>query len=105
LPAPSRSGKGFVGLVVAELYFPACQSLKGKRMYLRRARDQVVRRFGASFAEIGYQDLWQRSKLLMAVASSDLQVLQTTVDGIRVYLDAQDWVLTSCRVEVVDVDG
>ena len=44
LPVPSRSSKGFVGILSAELYFPESGSLKGKRMYLRRIRDQVTRR-------------------------------------------------------------
>ena len=35
-------------------------SLKDKRMYLRRMRDTLTRRYGATFAEVGYQDLWQR---------------------------------------------
>lgn len=105
MPAPSRSNKGFVGILVAELHFPENGSLKGKRMYLRRVRDQVTRRFGASFAEVGYQDLWQRSKVLMVVAASDLQVLEGTMDRMREYLDGQEWVLTSCEAEVMDIDA
>ena len=105
MPARSRSSKGFVGILVAELHFPENGSLKGKRMYLRRVRDQVTRRFGAAFAEVGYQDLWQRSKVLLVVASSDLQVLEGTMARMREYLDGQEWVLTSCEAEVVDVDA
>ena len=67
-------------------------------MYLRRIRDQVTRRHGASFAEVGYQDLWQRSRVVMAVASSDLQVLEETLDRVKAYLDGQEWVLTSCVI-------
>jgi uncharacterized protein len=104
LPALNRSNKGFVGVLVAELHFPENGSLKGKRMYLRRVRDQVTRRFGASFAEVGYQDMWQRSKILMVVAASDLQVLDGTMNRMREYLDGQEWVLTSCEAEVMDID-
>ena len=71
-------------------------------MYLRRIRDQVTRRHGASFAEVGYQDLWQRSRVLIAVASSDLQVLEATLQKLGVYLDGQEWVMISCVTEVVD---
>jgi uncharacterized protein len=105
LPAPSRSSKGFVGIVVADLHFPESGSLKGKRMHLRKVRDQVTRRFGASFAEVGYQDLWQRSKIVMAVAASDLPWLEETMERLREYLDSQEWVLTSCETEVVDIDA
>ncbi len=74
-------------------------------MHLRKVRDQVTGRFGASFAEVGYQDLWQRSRVVVAVAASDLQVLDETLDKVRAYLDSQDWIMTSSTVEVVDVDA
>jgi uncharacterized protein YlxP (DUF503 family) len=105
LPAHSRSTKGFVGIVVAELHFPEGGSLKGKRMHLRRVRDQVTHRFGASFAEVGYQDLWQRSRVLMTMAASDVQWLEESMERMREYLDGQGWVLTSYQTEVVDVDA
>jgi uncharacterized protein YlxP (DUF503 family) len=105
LPAPNRSNKGFVGIVAVELYFPEVGSLKGKRMFLRRIRDRVTRQHGASFAEIGFQDVWQRSRIVMAVAASDLHVLDERLDRLRGYLDAQEWVVTSYATEVVDVDA
>ena len=101
----NRSSKGFVGILTAELHFPDSGSLKGKRMYLRRIRDQVTRRHGASFAEVGHQDLWQRSRVIVAVASSDLQVLEEVLDRVKAYLDSQEWMLVSCVTEVVDVDA
>jgi uncharacterized protein YlxP (DUF503 family) len=74
-------------------------------MYLRRIRDQVTRHHGASFAEVGHQDLWQRSRVVLAVASSDLQVLEASLDRLRAYLDSQEWMLNSSTTEVVDVDA
>jgi uncharacterized protein YlxP (DUF503 family) len=74
-------------------------------MYLRRIREQVTRRHGASFAEVGHQDLWQRSRVVIAVAASDAQVLEETLDRLKTYLDSQEWVLTSGVTEVVDVDA
>ena len=74
-------------------------------MYLRRIRDQVTRHHGASFAEVGHQDLWQRSRVVMAVAASDLQVLEEALDRLRAYLDSQEWQLTSWDTQVVDVDA
>jgi uncharacterized protein YlxP (DUF503 family) len=74
-------------------------------MYLRRIRDQVTRHHGASFAEVGHQDLWQRSRVICAVAASDPQVLEEILDRLRTYLDTQEWTLTSSTTEVVDVDA
>jgi uncharacterized protein YlxP (DUF503 family) len=94
-----------VGILTADLHFPESGSLKSKRMHLRRMRDQVTRHHGASFAEVGHQDLWQRSRVVCAVAASDLGVLEETLDRLRAYLDSQEWVLTSSTIEVVDVDA
>jgi uncharacterized protein YlxP (DUF503 family) len=74
-------------------------------MYLRRIRDQVTRHHGASFAEVGHQDLWQRSRVIVAVAASDVQVLEEAMDRLRAYLDSQEWLLTSWDTQVVDVDA
>ncbi len=94
-----------MGILTADLYFPDNGSLKGKRMYLRRIRDQITRNHGASFSEIGHQDLWQRSRVVCALAASDLQVLEERLDRVKAYLDSQDWVLTSAASEVVEVDA
>jgi uncharacterized protein YlxP (DUF503 family) len=74
-------------------------------MYLRRIRDQVTRRYGASFAEVGHQDVWQRSRVVLAVAASDPHVLDKALDRLRVYLDSQEWMLTTTATEVVEVDA
>ena len=74
-------------------------------MYLRRVRDQATRHYGASFAEVGHQDLWQRSRVVFAVAASDLRILEAMLDRLRTYLDSQEWTLTSSTTEVVDVDA
>jgi uncharacterized protein YlxP (DUF503 family) len=101
----SSGCKGFVGILTAELHFPESGSLKGKRMYLRRIRDQVTRRQGASFAEIGHQDLWQRTRIVLAVAASDARVVEEKLDRLKAYLDSQEWMLFEVVSEVVEVDG
>ena len=72
---------------------------------MRKVRDQVTGRFGASFAEVGFQDLWQRSRVVVAVAASDLGVLDETLDKVKTYLDSQEWIMTFSDIEVVDVDA
>ncbi len=74
-------------------------------MYLKRIRGQTTRCYGASFAEVGYQDLWQRSRVVFAVASSDVRVLEESLARLRAYLESQEWVVTSYFTEVVDVDA
>ncbi len=105
MPVPARSDKGYVGIISAELHFPEVGSLKGKRVYLRRIREYVTRKLDASFAEVGYSDLWQRSRVIVAVAASDVQVLEGMLERLTRYLDSEEWVLVSCSSQVVDVDA
>ncbi len=87
------------------MYFPENCSLKGKRVHLRRIRDQVTRQHGASFAEVGHQDLWQRSRVVVALAASDARILGDRLDRLKEYLDSQEWVVTWSDRQVVDVDA
>ncbi len=60
-----------VGILELDLYIPECTSLKEKRVILKGLKDKVRSRFNVSVAEVDGQDLWQRSRLLVAVAASD----------------------------------
>ncbi|GAB4246953.1 MAG: DUF503 domain-containing protein [Thermoleophilia bacterium] len=106
MPARAEtSAKGFVGVITAELHFSEVGSLKEKRMYLRRMRDRLTSRHSASFAEIGYQDLWQRTRILVAVAASDIRQLDVTLEAIDGYLHSQEWDVTRLEEEVVEIDA
>lgn len=58
-----------VGLLSLELHIPQARSLKDKRMILRGVKDRL-RKFNVSFAEVDYQDLWQRAALGVVTISS-----------------------------------
>lgn len=93
-----------MGILSAELRFGEAGSLKDKRMYMRRVRDRLTRQHSAAFSEIGYQDLWQRSAIVVAVAASDLSVLEQRMSAVVGFLDSQEWELASVREEVVEID-
>ena len=66
-----------VALLSLELYLPLSQSLKDKRMVLRRLKDRLGA-FNVAVAEVAHQDLWQRAGLgIVTVASSDEMVEKT----------------------------
>lgn len=75
-----------VALLKIELYLPMSQSLKDKRMVLRRVKDRLGA-MNVAVAEVAHQDLWQRAGLGIAtVASSDdvaEQTLSTALDTIE----------------------
>ncbi len=55
-----------VGILRVELYIPASQSLKEKRMVLRSLKDKTKKKYNVSVAEVNYQDKWQRSEIAFA---------------------------------------
>lgn len=94
-----------MSIVTAELLFGEAGSLKAKRTHMRRMRDTLTRRYGATFAEVGYQDLWQRSQVVFAIAASDTHVLEAAVNAAVGFLDGQEWEVVGLREEVMEVDA
>lgn len=65
-----------VVLLHVELHIPYAQSLKDKRMVLRRIKDRL-QKFNVAVAEIEHQDLWQRAELgIVAISNTTLHVEQ-----------------------------
>ncbi len=49
-----------VAVLHVEIHIPYAQSLKDKRMVLRRIKDRL-QKFNVAVAELEHQDLWQRA--------------------------------------------
>jgi uncharacterized protein YlxP (DUF503 family) len=79
----------FLVALTIHLHLPDNGSLKGKRKELLSVRAALTRRFGASVAEVGHQDLWQRATLAAGLVSGSATELEHTVDGIERYLLAR----------------
>ena len=60
-------GCGYVGVLTVDLHLPAGGSLKGKRKELLRVKAGLVKRFSCAVAEVDHHELWQRSRLSLAV--------------------------------------
>jgi uncharacterized protein len=75
-----------VALLSLELFLPMSQSLKDKRMVLRRLKDRL-QAFNVALAEVAHQDVWQRAGLgVVTVASSDEmaeKTMRSVVDEIE----------------------
>ena len=86
-----------------ELYLPYSQSLKDKRMILRKAQDRLRARSNFSIAEVAYQDLWQRAMLAAVTVSSDNAVLErATQQFVREAEDILQDLLIDCQVSYID---
>ena len=65
-----------IAVLHVELYIPHAQSLKEKRMVLRRVKDRL-QKFNVAIAEVEYQDKWQRAGLgIVAISTTDQHVEQ-----------------------------
>ena len=59
-----------VALLHVELHVPYAQSLKDKRMVLRRVKDRL-QKFNVAVAEVEHQDKWQRAGLGIVAISTE----------------------------------
>lgn len=59
-----------VGLLTIDLFIPGAQSLKEKRMVLRRLKDRV-KKFNVAVSEVEHHDLWQRAALAVVTVSTE----------------------------------
>lgn len=78
----------FLALMV-HVHLPENGSLKGKRKEILGARTALARRFGASVAEVGHHDLWQRATLAVSLAAASVTDLERTAAGVERYLDSR----------------
>lgn len=95
---------GYVGLLSVELHFPEAGSLKGKRRYVKSARAQLQNRFGASVAEVGHHELWQRARLMLACVAREHGEAERLLDDAERYLDGQEWEFVRSDRRVVTLD-
>ena len=84
-PEPS----GFVSVLQIELHFPDAGSLKAKRKELAPVKAHLRQRVGASVAEVGHQDQWQRATLMAALVAGSIVPLDDAADRLQGWLDAR----------------
>ena len=87
---------GFVAILTVELHFPEASSLKGKRHFLRSAKDNLRNRFGAAVAEVDHHDLWQRTALTVACVARSPHEADELAAGAERWLASGDWTLVRC---------
>ncbi|HEX5110958.1 MAG TPA: DUF503 domain-containing protein [Vicinamibacterales bacterium] len=65
-----------IAVLRVELHIPYAQSLKDKRMVLRRVKDRL-QKFNVATAEVEHQELWQRAGLgVVAISTTTEHVEQ-----------------------------
>ena len=73
-----------IALLTLDIHIPHAQSLKDKRMVVRRLKDRLRTKFNVAVSEVDHQDLWQRSQLSVVTVGPDEgflgKVLQEAAD-------------------------
>jgi len=86
-----------------EIYLPYAQSLKEKRMVLRKAQDRLRARSNFSIAEVDYQDLWQRAKLAaLTIGPNNAVFEQAAQQFVREAEKIMQDLLVDCQVSFID---
>lgn len=97
---------GHVGILTVDLHLPVGSSLKGKRKELLRLKSALSKRFACAVAEVDHHDLWQRSRLTLALVSRSAGESDDRLAEVSRFLHADEafQVVGEAR-EVVAVEG
>ena len=88
-----------VALLSLELFMPMSQSLKDKRMVLRRLKDRLGA-LNVAVAEVAHQDVWQRAGLgVVTVASSDSVAEETLTNALDTIERLEPGLVTRSQVD------
>lgn len=79
----------FVLALEVEGHLPHARSLKDKRQVLRSVLDTARHRHAVAAAEVGYQDLWQRTLLGFATVSGSASHAHDVLDEVERLVWAQ----------------
>jgi uncharacterized protein YlxP (DUF503 family) len=73
---------------VFDLHLPGCRGLKEKRMIVKSLKTRIRREFEISAAEVGDQDLLQRSALGVAVIGPDQVPLDQLLQSVLRFVES-----------------
>ena len=76
-----------VGIGIVTLRLHDCRSLKGKRKVIKSIIGQVRNKFNSAVAEVGSNDVYQRSEIGFTLVGNDHQVINSKIDKIFNMID------------------
>jgi len=79
-----------IGTLRLEIHLPAADSLKAKRSVVNHVKERVRHRFNAAIAEVGHQELWQRTTLGVAVVGEEAPVLDRALHEILAVIEREE---------------
>jgi len=73
-----------IGYLGIEIHLPYSHSLKEKRKRLKSYKDKLKAKFNVSFAEIDYQNKWQRVKIGIVIINNKQSIIEKIFNQIIV---------------------
>ena len=88
-----------IALLHIELHIPHAQSLKEKRMVLRRVKDRL-QKFNVAIAEVEHHDRWQRAGLGLVAISTTTEHVERELSAAAAEIDrVEPGILTRTEIE------
>ncbi len=88
------------GKIIFEIFLPYCRNLKDKRKVVKSVKDSLQSNFKISIAEVDYEDMWQRSRFVIAIAGKNMHFLDSRVQKIFDFLkDRPDFEILDFKKE------
>ncbi len=85
-----------------EILIYESNSLKEKRQTVKSIIERIKSKFNASVAEVGYNELWNRSLIGIAVVSNDKNLCDASISKIISFIDYDERVeILSCHKEII----
>ena len=81
---------GYVGILSVDLHLPEGASLKSKRREVQRVKAGLAKRFSCAVAEVDHHDLWQRTRLSLAVVCREAGEAERQVEAASRWLNADE---------------
>jgi uncharacterized protein len=91
-----------IGVLTLELHLGEANSLKDKRRIIKSLIDRIKNRYNVSVAEVGEQDLWQRSTVGISMVSCEQAHVHKVLASVIKFVEAQNTVLiTNFQTELL----
>jgi uncharacterized protein YlxP (DUF503 family) len=85
-----------------EILIYEANSLKEKRHVVKSLIERIKSKFNASVAEVGYNELWNRSMLGIAVVSNNKKMCDASITRIISFIDNDERVeIINCYREII----
>jgi len=93
-----------IAYAVFDLHLPGCRGLKEKRMIVKSLKSRIRNEFEISAAEVGDQDILQRSQLGVAAVGPDQEPLDALLQKVLAFVESNlDGQLLDYRNEFIHV--